>query len=726
MDNAQRPNFFLLLELHPNLRWDPVHFEKKLREKRSAWSRESAGVAKKALVARQNLALMPLIQEVMTDHEARNKEAAAARKILAALYQEEYARFEQQLTFLNAREVLEQEEVNTFVAAFAHLFGEQEILSRLQAKIATTPSSPGKSAQLLDPSLTSAINDRLHFLRMKSLYELLSRPRTTSTQELYKAAQQLYARLVIQPSTAETTAQIELAGFARDVFRSEDVRVIYDASLRQQSLHRLLKDLDEIMSRSSSKELHHGQVMVFLEQARRGGCLEQEALESLKEHGRLRKWIMTIPMLSPELHHLCCPNCEHVNASNQHYCTHCKQELTIICPMCQQTASCEAISCGTCGFSVGNRYLVDHLLETLDDTLKSGDLVRAEEMLQEIGEIWPASVSNTRTQKINNLMEALHQRAEEHQQTQKQAATLHEQLQINGQSGPNGRLVHITWHPPDAGAVGILRSACDLERQGQILTHTEADQIGRWLTGGKVSTTDDWRFGEVTYYTPVILLQERAFFGASLPYVCIDNVSHLTHQQFGSTLRLRWHWPELIQEVLISYHQTGWPQLHSSGVQMVHVQKIDYERLGYYDLQDVYGEPLYIIAYSLVPANTGSLLAQGTKLMVRGNSRTVLAYNLKPATFLNKKCILHLTVDPPRPLPALLLIRKPGGVPLSKADGSLLQRLEPTVASRKSINVGLSAGCLQPGTFVKVFLEDDDAYSEIIVHHPDKEQLRLR
>src|SRR5215471_21039504 len=141
MSIAQRPNFFLLLELHPDARWDPVLFEKTLREKRSAWSRQSAGVAKKALAAKQNLALIPLMREVMTDHETRGEEAAAARKTMASLRQDEYTRFEQQLAFLNARETLEEEEVSTFVNAFGHLVSETEILSRLQAKITTLATS---------------------------------------------------------------------------------------------------------------------------------------------------------------------------------------------------------------------------------------------------------------------------------------------------------------------------------------------------------------------------------------------------------------------------------------------------------------------------------------------------------------------------------------------------------------------------------------------------------
>ncbi len=726
MSIAQRPNFFLLLELRPDARWDPVLFEKTLREKRSAWSRQSAGVAKKALVAQQNLALIPLIREVMTDHETRAKEAAAARKALASMRQEEHARFEQQLAFLNARETLEEEEFTTFVTAFQHLVSKEEIVSRLQATIATPSPSDFPTPRVLDPYLTSAIDDRLRFLHMRTLYELLALPRTTSTQELHRAAQHLYARLVLQPPTAEVTAQIELAGFARSVFSSEEVRSRYDTRLREQSLSRLLNDLDESMSRSPNKELHHGQVMVFLEQTHRGGWPEQEALECLKEHARLRKWTMTIPMLSAERQHLCCPNCEQLNTSDQRYCTRCKQELVIDCPACRQPVSCEAISCGQCGFAAGNRYLVDHLLETLQEALKSDDVIRAEELLQEVSQAWPAPASDPRTQQLNALKERLQQLAQERDQAQLEAATLHERLKIEDHQISSGRQIYITWQQPAAGSVVILRSTCDLGQQGQVLPEAQAQKVGEWLAKGACFTTDQWRSGEVIFYTPVILLQQQAFFGASLPYVCVEKISHLTCQHLGATLRLRWRWPDSIQEALVSYHSQNWPLHNAPGITTYHVWRAEYERQGYYDLCDVSGEPLYIVVSSLVVGESGPRLSRDERLIALGTSRAVLAYDLKPATLLSNKRVLQLAIDPPRPLPALLLIKKRGGLPLSKTDGSLLCRIEATCVSRNTVNFDLPEPLLLPGMFAKIFLEDDSAYAEIIVHHPSKERLRLR
>ncbi len=53
IDNT-RPNFYILLGLNPDESWDQAKFERVLREKRTQWSLDGSGVAKKAIVAKKN------------------------------------------------------------------------------------------------------------------------------------------------------------------------------------------------------------------------------------------------------------------------------------------------------------------------------------------------------------------------------------------------------------------------------------------------------------------------------------------------------------------------------------------------------------------------------------------------------------------------------------------------------------------------------------------------
>ncbi len=292
MSTKTRPNFFLLLGLNPDAAWDQEVFAQRLRAKRIEWSRQSSGVASKALLARQNLALIEQIQTVMTDPAQREQEAQAARIEQAAARRVEEQHFERQLALLHARESITEQEIERFAAAFQHLYSPEEIRRRIDAGIGRSRPATLHNVRPLEPSVVKSIRDRLQFLHMHTLYELLQCSPQTTTVELARAAEHLYTGLVKLPPDARLTARIELAGLARDVFRSDELRARYDESLRREALQQILSELDESIGRASEARLYPGQIQFFLDAARKEGWNEQEALALLKEHARQRKWIL--------------------------------------------------------------------------------------------------------------------------------------------------------------------------------------------------------------------------------------------------------------------------------------------------------------------------------------------------------------------------------------------------------------------------------------------------
>src|SRR5581483_1140268 len=305
-----------------------------------------------------------------------------------------------QLAFINAKDAVEQEEVTRFVAAFQHLLTPEEIISRIQVRIGTPATYAKNTVRPLEPAIFKNITDRLHILHMSTLYELLKCSNKTATSELLRTTERLYTQLVRLPATAEVTAEIELTGLARDVFRSDEIRDRYDESLRLEAFNSLLKDLDDSMSHSTQKEIHPKQVALFLEQSRKAGWQEMEALERLKEHARLRKWTITIQIATDESQKIMCANCGHLDTAKQRYCARCQQLLYIECPACRREVSCEAVACSHCGFAVGTRYLVDHLLEDLARLIKKGDSEQTREILKELEQAWQPGTPDPRTQQI--------------------------------------------------------------------------------------------------------------------------------------------------------------------------------------------------------------------------------------------------------------------------------------------------------------------------------------
>ncbi|GHO93647.1 hypothetical protein KSF_036950 [Reticulibacter mediterranei] len=703
--------------------WDQAAFEQVLKKKRTEWSRQSAGVAKKALVAKQNLALIPKIQEVMADPKLRAQEARAARLELAAVRRKEFEQFEKQLAFLNARETVMEEEVNKFIVTFQHLLSPREIRNRIQVEIKAPASVENLPA--LDASIAKRVTSLLQFLRKNTLYDLLQCPPQTATSALCRAAEILYTQLVRLPPTAEVTARIELAGLARDIFQSDEMRRRYDVHVRLEALNRLLAELDVAMERSVDEELHPKQVMLYLEHARRQGWKEQDALAKLKEHARQQKWIITLPAHPGSEQQVVCPNCRHANVVGQRLCSSCRFVLALDCPRCGVLVTSDMPTCGQCGFVIGNRFLVDRLLEELRNVLATGDGERAGELLQQIEQAWQPGTPDSRSLQIKSY----------HMEVQRLALALHQakqevmerldMLAIREVAVNEQRMVRIDWGPVGSGTVAILRSPKEVLPQEKAVPLTEIEQVGVLLNDQGNYTLDSWRTRELSWYTPVIVVQQMAFTGRSRSYCCLERVGNLQYQQLSSVLRLRWQWPEQCQEVLLSYSTQQEFQHYDAKTTTCTVSREEYDRRGYYDLHKMTSRDCFLLVSATMQLHDQKVLADGVRLAVLLSSQITITYVIKQATLWQKRRVLHIFIDPPGPLPALLLVCKQEGLPLRKSDGDPFQRIEADEQVRGSVQVELSMHPLTKGTFGKLFLEDEALYSEWVVHHPGEQSMRL-
>ena len=300
MIEPTRPNFFLLLELNPDKPWDQALYQKALQNKIRQWSRDSMSVAKKALPAQANRALIPQIRKVMESAELREEEAREARKLFSIRYQAAHQKFEKQLMLLNLKETTDPEEIDCFIKDFKHLIPASEIQKLITIKIRASKKHTPPSPQPLDASITKNIEDRLEIIHMQTLYELLQTPRKSTTLALFQAAEDLYTHEVRKHPNAEVTARIELAGFAMNIFKTDETRARYDETLRQMTLQQLLQDITESTKRSSIKEVHPRQVLYFVKEAAEAGWCEEDALDKLKEHGRIHQWFITVPLQKTE------------------------------------------------------------------------------------------------------------------------------------------------------------------------------------------------------------------------------------------------------------------------------------------------------------------------------------------------------------------------------------------------------------------------------------------
>src|SRR5947209_8605675 len=144
------PNFFLLLELNPDDRWDEKEFERVLTQKQREWGLQSQGIGPKATNAKRNIQLIQQIRQVINDSVEREKQAVAARSERAAGRQKRIEVFETQLKIAQGKGYLEEVEVKGFIADFKDVLTEKEIRHSIKVPIqAQAPEQP-KTAQQLE------------------------------------------------------------------------------------------------------------------------------------------------------------------------------------------------------------------------------------------------------------------------------------------------------------------------------------------------------------------------------------------------------------------------------------------------------------------------------------------------------------------------------------------------------------------------------------------------
>ncbi len=287
-----RPNYFLLLGLNPDERWDQVHFETVLKQKQREWGRDSQGMGPKAQAAKKNIGYISRIKEMMSNPVEREKEAEEARKQQADTKKARKEKFEQQIKKAQDKGYLEEAELKQYITDFSDVLSEQQIRSVLYVPVHSAPPLRTKKEQL-NSSLATQIAQKLQELHLRSLYELLGKAPTHSRAELERLAKELYSEMVKHPRETETTLKMELAGFAMKVFASDTTRAQYDATLEQAAITDLLKDLEEIVARTARREVHEKQAEHFLEEAGKKGWSQADALEELKAYASTHKWVLT-------------------------------------------------------------------------------------------------------------------------------------------------------------------------------------------------------------------------------------------------------------------------------------------------------------------------------------------------------------------------------------------------------------------------------------------------
>jgi len=205
----------------------------------------------------------------------------------------------------------------------------------------------------------------------------------------------------------------------------------------------------------------------------------------------------------------------------------------------------------------------------------------------------------------------------------------------------------------------------------------------------------------------------------------LPEVRDLRSQNTHTGLRLTWLWPQEANEAHLVYSFTNWPQPGGEHQHTLVIARGEYEARGHYLLPAGIRASYFLVVSLVAQRNGQPVLTPGTRLYVPLAEKRELTYKIKNPRPGYKQRTLHILLSEPGRLPALLLVIKQGGLPFHKSEGQILHREQEMVMAFREHVIPLPATRFPTQTFGKVFLEDDDLYTVVVIHHPHEKHLRL-
>jgi hypothetical protein len=378
-----RENVYLLLDLDPGVT-DPITLRAALRKKRAEWSAQ-VNHPTRGRQARVHLEQVPALEALLNDPEQVRIEAEEARRLLREHQAAASRELDDALAVVAAKGFLLPEELAELQRRFQDRFTPEEVARRLPVpvRVHEQPAEP----PVLDRSHFQQIQAPLRLLGLPDLYAFLGVESNVSCTTLRQRANDRYAEARNNNNpTAEVKAQQELAGFALDLFRTEETRELYDNTLAAQALLALEP---AIRLAGLGGTLHAPVVEQLEQQALARGIPRERARRFILERARELGCSVEVPA-GPPLVFRRCP-CGRLEPREAETCLSCGQPLEITCPACGTVNLSAQKACRQCGLSVGDLRIHNRLLRDADAALAGGDRDRFRALVDEARTFWRGS-----------------------------------------------------------------------------------------------------------------------------------------------------------------------------------------------------------------------------------------------------------------------------------------------------------------------------------------------
>jgi len=407
-----RENFYIILELPISPPENDINkINATISKKQADWS-ILRNHPTKGREGQRYLDLLPEMTAVMKDDIKRQEEARQAKIILAQKEKEKFKDLDDAIQLLSARKQITEAELKKLAQKFS--IPEEEVKNRIKVPIVKNKSEK-KTVEKLEPSVQKKISDALKIIGKKSLYDFLELSPTSSLGVLNSRTKEKDIQLKSDShKDARLTSGQELIGHCMTVFKTGEMREMYNAALAFENLDELNK-LIEIAGLDNKIDVEEYDSL--MKKAMEMGLKFAEAEEHIFDYCMKKRWIVRAPTRPLAADMKQCGNCGLLNNSDSKNCSGCGYPLEVICPKCKKENPSTNINCGKCGFSIGDMPNALPLVKEADEAQAGGDIKKAAGLFRKALLFWPdypRALSAIRQieageNEISNLVKELHE-----------------------------------------------------------------------------------------------------------------------------------------------------------------------------------------------------------------------------------------------------------------------------------------------------------------------------
>ena len=371
-------NFYLLLGLsiEPQEQ-DEKKIESVINKKRSQWSM-LRNHPTKAVKAKFYLSLIPEIKRVMLGNPYERKEEW--KRALRIKKQEEKDKFkllDECIQLLCSKGAIFEEEVKALQSKFG-TFSKEEMMKRIKVPVRLNKkNSLNKiiNEKKIDSTIINKIKANLEIVKAKSLYDFLRVSKDSPIGVLKMASKYKYDDIrKIAAKDAINTASSILQGLCDDIFKDEESKRAYDASLKSENIKYIEMALEISAAKGYvSSEEFDNLVANMIEK----GFEKEEAKSYIKNICADKKVSLQVPLNLSINFMQGCSVCGSVNYRTSKFCYNCGSPLKISCPKCHKIVSSKNEFCDSCGTNVKNVIKASQLINDCERCAASGNIEKA-------------------------------------------------------------------------------------------------------------------------------------------------------------------------------------------------------------------------------------------------------------------------------------------------------------------------------------------------------------